>query len=332
MIRFIVHADHQQTMRPYAERWGGEIGRRIELVSYDELFRSTRVPACTHVFTDLERLGDADAESAAYVWGAIRSAAPDVALLNHPLSVMRRYELLRTLHESGLNRFDVYRAIEARKPRRFPVFLRGENDHAGAATALLHSQSELDAALAALVSDGRRRESILTVEFCAEPCERRLFRKYAAFYVDGAVIPRNVMQSQSWLVKSSSRFTDETFLEEERAYLASNPHADWIRRVFGIARIDYGRVDYGLVGSRPHAYEINTNPTIISAEAVKPNPASVWFLERFAQRLGKLEAATPSGSDARRSVLIEKPLKSFGARIAGAVLQRVAKRQLRRSI
>jgi hypothetical protein len=102
--------------------------------------------------------------------------------------------------------------------------------------------------------------------------------------------------------------------------------------VFGIARIDYGRVDYGLVGSRPHAYEINTNPTIISAEAVKPNPASVWFLERFAQRLGKLEAATPSGSDARRSVLIEKPLKSFGARIAGAVLQRVAKRQLRRSI
>ena len=35
---------------------------------------------------------------------------------------------------------------------------------------------------------------------------------------------------------------------------------DWVRRVFGLAQIDFGRIDFGTVGGQPQAYEINTNP------------------------------------------------------------------------
>ena len=331
MIRFVVHADHQMTLRPYVTRWAGDIGRRIEIVSYDELFRSARVPACTHVFSDLERLGDDDTEHAAAIWAAIRKAAPEVKLLNHPLLGMRRYELLRTLCEHGLNQFDAYRLTEARRPRRFPVFLRGENDHAGPLTRLLASQRELDQAVEALVKTGKNRGSILIVEYCAEASERQLYRKYAAYSVEGEVIPRHLMVSREWVVKANSRVDEDAHREEERLYLDTNPHAEWIRRVFSLARIDYGRIDYGIVGGRPQAYEINTNPTIISAETEKPNPASEWFFGVFAERLARLEAATPNGR-APRSVRLERPLKSLGARVAGTLLHRLIGRQLRRPI
>ena len=300
-------------------------------LSYDELFRSARVPACTHVFTDLERLGDDDAESAATIWSAIRAAAPEVKLLNHPLLGMRRYELLRTLSEHGLNQFDVYRLTEARRPRRFPVFLRGENDHAGPVTGLLASQRELDQAVEALVKAGKSRGSSLVVEYCAEASERQLYRKYAAYCVDGEIIPRHLMVSREWVVKANSRVEEDAHRDEERRYLDTNPHAEWIRRVFTLARIDYGRLDYGIVGGRPQAYEINTNPTIVGAETEKPNPASVRFFGVFAERLVRLEAATPNGRTPR-SIRLEPPLKDRGARIAGALLHRLFGRQLRRPI
>jgi hypothetical protein len=331
MIRFVIHADHQMTLRPYVERWAGEIGRRMEIVSYDELFRSTRVPACTHVFSDLERLSDDDAESAAAVWEAMRKAAPEMRLLNHPLLGMRRYELLRTLHEQGLNEFDAYRLTEARRPRRFPVFLRGENDHAGPVTRLLASQRELDQAVDATTKSGKSRSALVVVEYCAEPSAQKLYRKYAAYCVEGEVIPRHLMVSREWVVKSGSRVDEADHREEERRYLDGNPHAEWIRRVFALARIDYGRIDYSIVSGRPQAYEINTNPTILSAEAETPNPASAWFFGVFAERLARLEAATPNGR-APRWTRLEPPLKRLGARIAGAILHRLTGRQLRRPI
>jgi len=227
MLRVILHADHKLTLKPYLERWAGEIGPRIELVSYDELFRSKRVPACVHVFTDLERLRDDDAERAASVWAAIREEAPEIKLLNQPLLGMRRYELLRTLYEQGVNQFDVYRLTEARRPRRFPVFVRGENDHAGSETGLLASQRELDTAIAALSRAGKSRGSRIVVEYCAEPSEQNLYRKYAAFCLDGEIIPRHLMVSSGWMIKESSRIVDDAKREEELLYVQSNPHADW---------------------------------------------------------------------------------------------------------
>ena len=76
---------------------------------------------------------------------------------------MRRYELLRHLHQRGVNDFDAYRLTEARKPKRFPVFIRGENDHNGPESRLIGSQTELDDSVDALRRLGRCLDNRLVI-------------------------------------------------------------------------------------------------------------------------------------------------------------------------
>src|SRR5262249_50787220 len=96
----------------------------------------------TYVFADLERLSPDTLLRAAALWDSLADSHRDVRLLNHPIRSMRRYELLRNLHEQGINTFDVYRVTEGRAPRQYPVFLRIENDHSGPISPLLKSPSE----------------------------------------------------------------------------------------------------------------------------------------------------------------------------------------------
>ena len=54
----------------------------------------------------------------------------------------------------------------------------------------------------------------------------------------------------------------EAQIRAEARYVAENPHADEIRKIFEIARIDYGRIDYSLKNGQIRVWEINTNPVI----------------------------------------------------------------------
>ena len=54
----------------------------------------------------------------------------------------------------------------------------------------------------------------------------------------------------------------ERGLDEALTYYEANPHAAWLRRVFDLARIDYGRVDYGMSRGVPQVWEINLTPTL----------------------------------------------------------------------
>ena len=45
-------------------------------------------------------------------------------------------------------------------------------------------------------------------------------------------------------------------------FVETNPFGPAMLNVFNIAGIDYGRVDFGLVGGRPQIYEINSNPMV----------------------------------------------------------------------
>ena len=113
--------------------------------------------------------------------------------------------------------------------------------------------------------------------------------------------------------------------------MRSNPHADWIGACSRSPVIDSGRIDYGTVGGRPQVYEINTNPTIVSAETLTRSLADEWFSGVFAEHFALLESSAPHAR-ARGSIRLEGPLKGLGARVAGAVLQRLIGRQLRRPI
>jgi hypothetical protein len=333
MLRFIVHAEHRLTILPYLREWAGDLAARVEVIGYDELFRARRLPLCTHVFTDLERLSPEERESAAHVWHALAAAPSPVRLLNHPLRAMRRYELLRHLHEQGLNDFDAVRLTDARKPSRFPVFVRVENDHLGPESPLLDSPEALEAHVESLRRAGKCPDARIAVEFCAEPSADGVYRKYGAFCVDDEIIPRHVLFSTGWLVKGKTKVFDDYVVDEERRWLEHNPHRDHVARVFRSAHIDYGRADYAIVGGRIQVYEINTNPTIINEGRSPRTEKKQRFTDAITAALRRIEAQSLDGAGPRvRTFAPDRPLKGWRARVASRVCQSVLGRQLRTPI
>lgn len=195
---------------------------------------------------------------------------------------MRRYELLRNLFEKGINCFDVYRLTEGRKPKNFPVFIRVENAHHGAATKLFETQTELDGAIEELLRVGAVRDVGLIVEFVDTKGDDGLYRKYSAFAVGDDVMPVHIQFSKNSIVKHTDIVTEET-VREELAYHDNFPHEDVIRNIFKMARIDYGRIDYSLKNGNVVVWEINTNPMLyLPASSVSlRRPAQKKFFDRF---------------------------------------------------
>jgi hypothetical protein len=286
VIAYVSTKRHDYTIREYLASRGRALGRTIRPVAYEDVLRARRVRPGTWVFTDLERLSPSASEAAGRLWRSLEESGAPVRLVNHPLRVLRRYELLRRLRERGSNAFGVQRVTEAREPESYPVFVRGENDHLGSRTPLLHSRRELDEALEKLVASGGSRERLLVVEFCDTTDERGLFRKYSAFYIAGRVIPRHVFFGEDWSLKHPRVVDDETD-RVERLYCETNPHEAEVRDVFGLAQIGFGRIDYGVRDGRIQVWEINTNPYITTDADAGGRDVRAWVGPLFAERLAE---------------------------------------------
>lgn len=258
-------------------------GVRLGVTFAHRLYRAMsagRVRAAgTYIFADLERLSAEEVERAALLWKTLAESGIGVRLLNHPVRSMRRYELLRHLYERGENRFNVYRLTEARSPQRYPVFLRGENDHHGPRSPLLGTPEELGEALATLDREGYMREGLLVTEFCNTADTWGIYRTYGAFIVGERIIPKSLTFSRSWAQKGPD-LLEARMLAEEHDYVEKNPHEGRLREVFRLARIDYGRMDYGMLDGQVQVWEINTNPTIRSGK-LNPRSARRSLLESF---------------------------------------------------
>jgi hypothetical protein len=71
------------------------------------------------------------------------------------------------------------------------------------------------------------------------------------------------MHSTHWNVRANTRIAGNRSYEEENSnYLAGSSHEAQVREVFGIAGIEYGRIDYGVCGDKIQVWEINTNPDL----------------------------------------------------------------------
>src|SRR3546814_7389833 len=136
MILYFSTKEHRYTVDELIVYWCRDLAGTVLSVDYCELFRMKSLPRATYIFSDLERLATDDLERTSRIWRKLSSQDSSLRLLNHPLRACRRYELLRQLHQQGTNDFNVYRVTERRRPKRFPVFLRIENDHDGAITGL----------------------------------------------------------------------------------------------------------------------------------------------------------------------------------------------------
>lgn len=263
MIYFLVTRDGAFGMREYLASWGQPLADRIRLITYDELPRVQRLPIGSYIFSDLDRLTPVGLEVAQQVWSALGRDQRTGARLNHPTRVLRRYPLLQALAQLGRNDFRVWRADEPIERLRYPVFIREENEHTGSLSELVRSEDALQRALRQARGRGYRLRDLLVVEFCDTADERGVYRKYSAYVVGDHVIPRAITFSPHWVGKAEVATYDVATAREEREYVEQNPHENWLREVFALAHVDYGRIDYGLARGRPQVWEINLNPTLV---------------------------------------------------------------------
>jgi hypothetical protein len=246
----------------YREHRGRAIAERLRVCLYEDIGVELRCSAGAQIFSGLDQLTDVQRDAVAAIWDEHARLAPGSPRLNDPRRVLLRFPLLTALHEQGLNSFRVYRATDVGDVRRFPVFVRGMNDHYGALTGLLSSRWDVVRALGALRLRGYALDGLMVVEFCDTSRADGVFRKYAAFKVGDRILPCHAFASRRWLLKSDQKELTEAGIRDEIAYMETNPHEDRLRRVFSIAGTDYGRVDYGVLDGVPQVWEINLNPTL----------------------------------------------------------------------
>jgi hypothetical protein len=260
MVNYFVSRSGIHTISNYLARAGKAHAHLIHVVPYDKVHERTAIARGTCIFAALDQLSDAQREVLPELADQLSRAG--LRVLNDPRRVRLRYQLLRTLHASGQNVFTVYRPADVGQVRGFPVFVRDEHLHNGNLTPLLHDAGELQRALHGLMLRGRRLSDLLIVEFCDTSDAQGHFRKYSAFKMGDAIIPRYLEVSRHWMIKTETRVSDADALAEDRAYLETNSHECWLRDIFALAGIDYGRIDYAMLNGRPQVWEINTNPAL----------------------------------------------------------------------
>ena len=214
MIYYLARAEHNYPVGDYLKSWAGPSHPVIKILAYETL--RTILPRGTYIFADLERLTSAQSELMAEVRDQLAAAGDGIRLLNHSTRSLRRFALLRELHEAGPNRFRAYRASEALDAVRFPVFLRRAGEHDGNVTGLLRDHREIEQAIVRALLSGIELGDVLIVEFCDTSQGSKRFRKYSAFRVGDRIIPRHLIFSEKWMLKLPD-ILDPAAIAEERA-------------------------------------------------------------------------------------------------------------------
>jgi hypothetical protein len=286
MIYYVSTKDFANTMYSFLGTWGKELRNVIKPVSYEKMFRKRSFPPGNYIFSDIERLSIKDTERAAQIHKILLGSNTGCSLFNNPTQSMKRFELLRSLHQENINKHNVFHVIgNEEEPRKFPVFLRVADDHGGSISPLLHSKEELRLFLDTMAQHGLSKEGKIIVEFCDCSDSKGIYRKYSCFFIAGQVIPRHICFGKNWVVKEPDIIQPE-HIEEERDFLQNNPHEQTIRSIFNKARIDYGRIDYGVLDDKPQVWEINTNPrlaSVISSITPERDKNTQLFVEQLVQ-------------------------------------------------
>jgi hypothetical protein len=257
------------TLGVYLAWHAGELGQRVNILPYSILERIKSFGPGAFIFTDFDRLSGQRRRALVPFVDALTGNGCTV--LNHPTKSLMRFELLRKLHEEGVNDFNVHRFSNWREVDRFPVFIRRAGDHEMPVTKLLENKTMLEEAANGIIAQAPFPDDLIIVEFGNVAMEDGKFRKYSAFRVAGEIYGQHCISSANWWIKYGSMDVSEEerlrAYEENKAYIEQNPHGDQLMPAFEAAAIDYGRIDYCMVDGRVQIFEINTNPTVIARHA-----------------------------------------------------------------
>lgn len=298
MIVIITTANHGYTH----ESLRSEQGINVQVISYLDILKKRRPRArATYVFTDCDRLAPQALYQAALLYRELRDEGSTV--LNDPARALGRFGLLRALNRGGINQFNAYRIDALEKPHRWPVFLRLEGNHLEPVSGLIDTQEDLDRALESSLAEGVPRSGLIIIEYAAEPVQPGLFRKLSAFRVGDRLLGYTCVHDDQWLVKYGKvgLGTPELY-DEEYDCVAKNPFGEALLPAFEMAGVDYGRVDFGLVGGRPQIYEINTNPDLKLRPPLSPvqrrNESVELFRTKYLDAMKAID--TPKGAEQHR--------------------------------
>jgi hypothetical protein len=246
----------------YLGHWGRDVAQRdLRVLRYEQLLNETRFEPGTYIFTTFDEMHGPMARYVDALADALRES-PNVRILNDPARVLKRFDLHDALWRAGRNAFRSFRANGDWSAARYPVFVRAEDDHQGAFSPLLHSAEEVDIWIGRAAALGHAIDHLLVIEFCDTADSDGFYRKYAAFNVGGRIVARSLSYGRAWMLKFGGNDFAMASALEELAYVQENPHAEELREIFAIAKIDYGRIDYAMLDGRVQTWEININPTV----------------------------------------------------------------------
>ena len=312
MIYHVATSTNDWTWQAFLRSWGRPLKSRTQTLQLHHLANLKELPVGTYIFTDHEMLTRPQREVLAQVWEQLEADGRS-RLLNHPLKVLGRFDLLSLLHRQGINDYRVFRPDGVPPDLRFPAFLRFENDHLGSRTPLLQNWNELEESIVRAALGGARNEDLMVVEFCDTIGSDGLFRKYGAFGIDGEIVPPLIDHKGEWMVKGGNLAEPDSY-EEEWEALQKNPDSAKLATIFALAGIDFGRMDYSFQSTRLQVWEINTNPQLsMSPDEYKPRytrcvDAYTGHLLRIFERLDTASAGMvpislkPPASQSRRDL------------------------------
>lgn len=294
MIHYLVTEAGNHTFRGNPILDDPRLRDRFRVVTYTEAFETTRWRGGTVIFSDVDRLAPFEAMRASVLHQRLGQAGR-LRLLNHPTRTCRRYQMLRRLRLAGINRHDIFRVDELRKPRRYPVFVRSESQHDGSFTELIHDERSLFREIERLIRQGMLPQELLVVEFEDTADEDGIYRKATGYIVGDWFFQRYLFFGDHWQVKQprtgnvATRRAEAALLAEEEAYSGGEEHLLMMREVARIGAIGFGRIDFGIgKDGRTEIWEVNTNPdpavltfSVQGARADKIVPRG-WQMQRDA--------------------------------------------------
>jgi hypothetical protein len=270
MIHFLAPSEDDDLPPDYIRR--AEIDGRASVITFEEVLELDELPFGLYVFAGINRLGPAMAALLGDVHDQVE-AATGIAPLNHPLRSLRRYELIRALHERGLVPFKAYGAWEDFSEVRLPAFVR-PREADGGVPVLMHSLGELEKEIGTQMVWGRRADELIVVEF-TDTAEDGLFTKYSVYRIGDRYVATSLDRGTHWVLRRHSSDITLELVKEAEEFGRTNPHLDQVAEIFELARIQFGRIDYSMIDGQVICWEINTLPLLRRPDGVSPLPEEI---------------------------------------------------------
>jgi hypothetical protein len=262
LIVYFVGRESRVVLTSYLRTWGARLAPKVQVVYYEDFPYLDVVPAAhAYVFSDLERRLD-DRPRLARLADRLAASPGSPRILNHPRHALGRYELLRLLHDRGVNPFDIHRLDRPIAPR-FPVFVRDPDEHHGPVTPVVETAEELERELARLRREGMDVDTLVAIEYEETRRQDGLYCKHVTYVLGDEILHGNLVFSRHWVAKHSGADTPELVAEQEAEWF-STEHVPALREIADLAGVRYGRFDYTVVDGQLRIWELNTNPRLLS--------------------------------------------------------------------